>query len=62
MVDKQITLKKILRILGEVWFYTISIWFIFVAVSVLNGGNDWGIYLKEGIPAFFVFYFHTTGL
>lgn len=53
MVDKQITLKKIMRILGEVWFYTVSIWLIFLAVSLLNGSGDWKTLLKEGILAFF---------
>lgn len=57
MVDKQITLKKIMRILGEVWFYTISIWLIFLAVGILNGSCDWKILLKEGLCAFFPFLF-----
>lgn len=52
MVDKQITSKKIFIILGEVWFYTISIWFFFCAISILNGSGSWIIYLKEGIFAF----------
>lgn len=53
MIDKQITSKKIFMILGEVWFYTISIWFIFIGISVFRGSFNWKIGLKAGILAFF---------
>lgn len=36
MVDEKVSMKKMLRIIGEVWFYTVTIMFIYVFV----GGNS----------------------
>lgn len=41
MVDKKIDLKKILKIWGEVVFYTILIWIIWIIYQLISGDFDW---------------------
>ncbi len=47
MVDEKVSMKKMLRIIGEVWFYTVTIMFIYVFV----GGNS--ITVNQMIANFF---------
>ena len=37
MVQQHFSLKRMLKLLGEVWFYTITIWLIWVIVSAVQG-------------------------
>lgn len=53
MVDQKITTKKILYLWGEVWFYTIGIWVIFLITNILNETGNFHEFLEEGIFAFF---------
>lgn len=53
MVDRKIELNKILRISGEVWFYTISIYCVFLVVNILNQSGSFSSLLREGIWALF---------
>lgn len=53
MIEKNITVKKILKLAGEVWFYTIGIWAVWLIYGLYN--NDINIIgcIKETICAFF---------
>lgn len=57
MVDKQITFKKILSILGEVWFYTICIWIIFALVMIFSHQATFHLLFKHFCFSFFPFLF-----
>ena len=52
MVNQQITLKKILRLWGEVLFYSISVWIVYAVVK-LCAGSDVSFFSLQTIKAFF---------
>ena len=39
MVEQQFNLKRIFRLLGEVWFYSIGIFVIYIIHCILRGGG-----------------------
>ena len=53
MVEKHITVKKILRLAGEVWFYSISIWAIWSICEIYKNNINWIDSIKEAKYAFF---------
>lgn len=53
MVEKHITVKKILRLVGEVWFYSIGIWAIWSICELYKHNMNWIDCLKEAKYAFF---------
>ncbi len=54
MVDQPFRLKRLLRLLGTVWFYTLSIWGVSVAVQLINGSFALNAAsIKSAIFAFF---------
>ncbi|MGN0600653.1 MAG: acyltransferase [Oscillospiraceae bacterium] len=54
MVEQNISTKKMLKLAGEVWFYTISIWLIWVIWNVLNHNQpDMKVFLSQTAVAFF---------
>jgi len=52
MVEKTVTIKKMLRLAGEVWFYSIGIWVVWAAYKFCNSGFDKTV-ITEAIYAFF---------
>ncbi len=53
MVDQKTTLKRILKLWGQVFFYTVSIWAIWVIVKAIQGGLNYKDVAKQGLFAFF---------
>lgn len=53
MVEKHITVKKILRLAGEVWFYSIGIWVIWSISELYKNDINWIDCIKEAKYAFF---------
>ncbi|MCR5430295.1 MAG: acyltransferase [Eubacterium sp.] len=53
MIDKTITLKRILKLTGEVWFYTITIWLGWFIIKMLQGGIGFKVFGKQTLFAFF---------
>ena len=53
MVEKHITVKKILRLAGEVWFYSIGIWAIWSICEIYKDNINWIDSIKEAKYAFF---------
>lgn len=53
MVDQNFKIKKIFCILGEVWFYTIGIYIIFLIVNLSNQTISISDIIKQGIFAIF---------
>ena len=53
MVDQQFSVKRILRLLGEVWFYTISIWGLYVVAKAIVGTLSFSSAFKLAINSFF---------
>lgn len=53
MVDQKTTLKRILKLWGQVFFYTVSIWAIWVVVKAVQGGLNYKVVAKQGLFAFF---------
>ena len=53
MVDKKISVNKILKLAGEVWFYTIGIWFLWMICNVIQKQIDLSVCFKEACYAFF---------
>ena len=54
MVEQPFRLKKMLRILGEVWFYTISIWTVYTISRILTGTFYFSFaFVKHTLKAFF---------
>ncbi|MCM1327357.1 MAG: acyltransferase [Lachnoclostridium sp.] len=54
MVDQKFEFKRIFRLLGEVWFYTISIWGIYVIGKIVTGTFCFSLdFLVQTIKAFF---------
>lgn len=55
MVEQRqpVTVKKVLKIAGEVWFYTISVWALWVAKSFYVGDFKLNLAVKKGIFSFF---------
>ncbi len=53
MVDQTTNLKRILKLWGQVFFYTVSIWAIWVIVKAIQGGLNYKIIAKQGLFAFF---------
>lgn len=53
MIEQNITVKKILKLTGQVWFYTIGIWCVWSIwqIGILN--NSWISCLKVAKGAFF---------
>lgn len=54
MVDQKFKLKRIFRLLGEVWFYTISIWGIYVISKIVAGTFCFSFeFFVQTVKAFF---------
>ncbi len=54
MVEKSITIKKVLRITGEVWFYTVSIWLIWIMIKIYQGNFEFSkSFIQKTIISFF---------
>lgn len=53
MVEQNISTKKLLKLAGEVWFYTISIWLIWIVWNIFQNQLDMTLYLKQTALAFF---------
>lgn len=54
MVEQKITSKKLLKLAGEVWFYTISIWLIWIISNIaLDNPFDRVELFKQTLSAFF---------
>lgn len=53
MVDQQFNLKRIFRLLGEVWFYSLSIWCIYIAGKIASGTFGLSSVLDETLRSFF---------
>ena len=53
MVDQTTNLKRILKLWGQVFFYTASIWAIWVIVKAIQGGLNYKIIAKQGLFALF---------
>ena len=53
MVDQKTTLKRILKLWGQVFFYTVSIWAVWVVVKVIQGGLNYKVAAKQALLAFF---------
>ncbi len=66
MVDQKFKLKKIFRLLGEVWFYTLSIQGIYVLSKIATGGEFVFSYdsfietLSVFFPVLFSYYWFVT--
>lgn len=60
MIEQTLTAKKILRIAGEVWFYTISIWFLWVLIKSCQGNFEFGrnFYFNTLISFFPILFSH----
>ncbi len=52
MVEQNVSVKKILKLAGQVWFYTIGFFGIWLIVSLIQGNIDKRI-IKEAVFAFF---------
>ena len=53
MVDQKFTVKRILKTAGTVWFYSISIWLIWLITCVLTGRFVIKKIIIEAVFAFF---------
>lgn len=54
MVEQNISTKKILKLAGEVWFYTISIWLIWMGWNIFSNNQlDIILLFKRTVLAFF---------
>lgn len=53
MVEQRISAKKLLKLAGEVWFYTISIWLVWVLWKIFRGQVDIKQLLLASKDAFF---------
>ena len=53
LIEQNFSLKKLLKILGSVWFYTIIIWLIWILTIVFQGNFELGKIFKETLYAFF---------
>lgn len=53
MIEQKITVKKILKLTGQVWFYTIGIWCAWSIYQICIINNNWISCLKAAKWAFF---------
>lgn len=53
MVEQQYSNKKLLKLVGEVWFYSISIWVIWMIYNFSTGNVDIKAILVQTVYAFF---------
>lgn len=53
MSERQFSMKRILRLLGEVWFYTIGFWIFFVVVKLTRGEIRDPLIINQAVRAFF---------
>ena len=55
MIEQTVTLKKVLKIAGQVWFYTVGIFVVWLVASLIfgNAGLSFGKIAKEAVLAFF---------
>ncbi len=65
MVDQKFKLKRIFRLLGEVWFYTISIWGIYILSKIVMGTfcfsfDFFADTVKVFFPVLFSYYWFVT--
>lgn len=53
MIDQNITVKKILKLAGEVWFYSIGIWILWSIYKIYWVNASWISCIKRATTAFF---------
>ena len=53
MVQQEFSLKRILKLAGGVWFYTICLWAAWVALNIFQGEVQIGATLVQTVYAFF---------
>ena len=53
MIDQKTTLKRVLKLWGQVFFYTVSIWTIWLVIEIIQGGFHYKIAARQALFAFF---------
>lgn len=53
MVQQDFSLKRILKLAGEIWFYAIGIWAVWLALNIYQGEVQLGTTLVQTVYAFF---------
>lgn len=53
MVEQTVSARKLLKLTGEVWAYTVGIWLCWTIAEACRGGLDFGSCMTEAVYAFF---------